>query len=137
MSVRTFTSPSSLDAKISSGRIRMTPSNGDERSMNAAKDSAQAYSAEKREPLASHINPKSKPGITYAAQDKLPKLPIPELEQTCQRYLENLSPLQSYKEHRDTDRAVQEFLRSEGPDLQAKLKKYAEGKANYIEQFCK
>lgn len=76
-------------------------------------------------------------GITFAGQETLPKLPIPELEQTCDRYLAALKPLQSYREHADTKHAVREFLKNEGPDLQEKLKKYALEKTSYIEQFCK
>jgi carnitine O-acetyltransferase len=75
-------------------------------------------------------------GVTFAHQDKLPKLPIPELESTCQKYLAALKPLQSPREHSDTKHAVREFLKTEGPELNEKLKKYAEGKTSYIEQFC-
>lgn len=78
-----------------------------------------------------------KPGITFAGQDKLPKLPIPELESTCRKYLDALKPLQSIHEHEETEAAVQEFLENEGPELQARLKKYATGKTSYLEQFCK
>ncbi|KAF2462395.1 Choline/Carnitine o-acyltransferase-domain-containing protein [Lineolata rhizophorae] len=95
----------------------------------------QSYPKESKEPLAASGNPTSKPGITFAAQDKLPKLPIPELEATVQKYLEALIPLQSAKEHRDTEHAVREFLKADGPDLQDKLKRYASGRSNYIEQF--
>ncbi|OCL08755.1 carnitine acetyl transferas-like protein [Glonium stellatum] len=109
--------------------------NGVDRSEEAAKETSQSFPAEARDPLASHINPKSKPGITFAHQDKLPKLPIPDLESTCKKYLNALKPLQNPKEHHDTIMAVQEFLKSDGPDLHEKLKKYAVGKANYIEQF--
>jgi carnitine O-acetyltransferase len=77
-----------------------------------------------------------KGGVTYAHQDKLPKLPIPDLELTCQRYLKALKPLQSPREHAETTRAVREFLRNEGPELNEKLKKYAEARTSYIEQFC-
>lgn len=80
---------------------------------------------------------KSYPGVTFAHQDKLPKLPIPDLESTCDKYLAALKPLQSPREHSETRFAVQEFLRQEGPELQEKLKKYAEGRTSYIEQFCK
>ncbi|MCJ1319344.1 hypothetical protein MMC15_004680 [Xylographa vitiligo] len=80
-------------------------------------------------------NSKPKPGITYAGQDKLPKLPIPELEDTCKRYSDALRPLQSHREQRETEIAVQEFLKRDGPVLQEKLKKYATGKSSYIEQF--
>lgn len=75
-------------------------------------------------------------GLTFAAQHRLPKLPIPDLEGTCRRYLETLLPLQSAKEHYDTVKAVKEFLGSTGPQLQDRLKRYAEGKPSYIEQFC-
>lgn len=75
-------------------------------------------------------------GITFAGQDSLPILPIPDLEQTTERYLKALKPLQSPREQSDTRHAVNEFLKNEGPDLNEKLKKYAQGKTSYIEQFC-
>lgn len=76
-------------------------------------------------------------GLTYANQHNLPKLPIPDLESTCRKYLESLSPLQSPGEHEDTKAAVQDFLRTDGPVLQDKLKNYAHSQTSYIEQFCK
>lgn len=79
---------------------------------------------------------KSYPGVTFAHQDKLPKLPIPELADSCDKYLQALKPLQSAREHSDTKHAVQEFLKRDGPELQEKLKKYAEERTSYIEQFC-
>jgi carnitine O-acetyltransferase len=78
-----------------------------------------------------------KGGVTYAHQDKLPKLPIPDLDRSCERYLAALQPLQSAREHAETRNAVQEFLRNEGPELNEKLRKYAEARTSYIEQFCK
>ncbi|KAF3766315.1 hypothetical protein M406DRAFT_290756 [Cryphonectria parasitica EP155] len=78
---------------------------------------------------------RSYPGITFAHQDKLAKLPIPDLAATCAKYLRALKPLQSPREHSDTRHAVQELLKNEGPELQEKLKKYAEGQTSYIEQF--
>ena len=75
-------------------------------------------------------------GITFAGQDGLPKLPIPDLESTCKKYLESLKPMQSPREHSDTTFAIQEFLAQDGPELQEKLKTYAQGKTSYIEQFC-
>ncbi|KAG7285182.1 hypothetical protein NEMBOFW57_009803 [Staphylotrichum longicolle] len=76
-----------------------------------------------------------KGGVTYAHQDKLPKLPIPDLDRSCERYLAALKPLQSAREHAETKNAVQEFLRNEGPELNEKLRKYAEARTSYIEQF--
>ncbi|KAJ2898762.1 carnitine acetyl transferase [Zalerion maritima] len=74
-------------------------------------------------------------GITFAYQDQLPKLPIPDLESTCQKYLSTLKPLQSIRENAETRMAISEFLKQDGPELQEKLRKYAAGKSSYIEQF--
>ncbi|KAH7393050.1 carnitine acetyl transferase-like protein [Pyrenochaeta sp. MPI-SDFR-AT-0127] len=136
MAVRTFTQPSSLDESLATAAKMSTAEvNGVTRSEASAKESAQAFSPEEKAPLAHSTNPKSKPGITFAHQDKLPKLPIPDLEGSCQKYIAALKPLQSPKEHNDTVLSINEFLKSDGPVLQEKLKKYANGKANYIEQF--
>ncbi|KAH8899640.1 hypothetical protein GQ53DRAFT_741811 [Thozetella sp. PMI_491] len=78
---------------------------------------------------------KPKGGVTFAHQDKLPKLPIPELASTLKKYLTTLKPLQSAREHGETKHAVNEFLKNEGPDLNEKLRKYAEARTSYIEQF--
>ncbi|KAF2016634.1 carnitine acetyl transferas-like protein [Aaosphaeria arxii CBS 175.79] len=147
MAVRTFTSPSSLDACLAKPQpptsvpitMSATEVNGQQyssvRSEASARDSQQSFPSEAREPLASHTNPDSKPGITFASQDKLPKLPIPDLDASCTKYLAALKPLQTPKEHSETVCAIQEFLKHDGHALQDKLKKYAAGKANYIEQF--
>lgn len=107
-----------------------------ERSDASAEQAAKALPKDAMEPLASHKSAKSKPGVTFAAQDNLPKLPIPELKQTCERYLTALEPLQSRHQHADTKAAIEEFLKTGGPELQERLKKYATGKSSYIEQFC-
>jgi carnitine O-acetyltransferase len=141
MAVRSFTKPSSLDQKLSLvlENPKMSEPNGKpegQRSNQAAKDSAESYPQHERNPLASHKNSHSRPGITYAAQNNLPQLPIPDLESSCKKYLESLRPLQSPKEQHDSEVSVKEFLRADGPILQAKLKEYAHEKSNYIEQFC-
>ncbi|TIC97994.1 putative mitochondrial carnitine O-acetyltransferase [Colletotrichum higginsianum] len=74
-------------------------------------------------------------GVTFAGQDKLKHLPIPELDVTAQKYLTALKPLQSAREHSETTQAVHEFLKNDGPLLQEKLKAYAQNKTSYIEQF--
>ena len=107
-----------------------------ERSEASAVTETQSYSRQAREPLASSKSSMSKPGVTFAAQDKLPKLPIPELESTCKKYLTALEPLQSAREHRASQDAVTDFLHNDGPQLNEKLKQYATGQSSYIEQFC-
>ena len=79
---------------------------------------------------------KDKKGLTFANQDSLPKLPIPDLEATCRRYQEALSALQTPREQEETRLAVQDFLKTDGPPLQEKLKNYASSKTSFIEQFC-
>lgn len=74
--------------------------------------------------------------MTFANQDSLPKLPVPDLENTCRRYLDSLAALQSPREQADSKAAVEDFLKTDGPVLQEKLKNYASSKTSYIEQFC-
>ena len=59
----------------------------------------------------------STPSKTFAHQDKLPKLPIPPIEDTCRRYLSALVALQDEAEHEATKQAVEKFLANEGPAL--------------------
>ena len=72
---------------------------------------------------------------TFARQEELPKLPIPPLEETCQRYLRAIKGLQTPQEHEDTKRAVDDFLKNEGPKIQEKLSKWSDQKDSYIEDF--
>lgn len=106
----------------------------EERSLEAAKDVGESYPKKEREPLSQKKEP-VKQGITFAVQDKLPKLPIPDLEVTMKKYLDALAPLQAPAEHSDTKAAVRDFLDHDGKDLQDRLKKYATGRTSYIEQF--
>ena len=130
MAARTFTMPGSLDETVAKSQSPVSDPRPDPQ--KEAKDS---FSSAQKEPLA-HDGVRKQPGITFATQDKLPKLPIPELETTLKKYMHVLQPIQTKREQRDTSAAVQEFLRSEGPELQERLKKYATGKTSYIEQFC-
>ena len=69
---------------------------------------------------------------TFARQGELPKLPIPPLEETCKRYLRALEGLQDPKEHEETKRAVEEFLKHDGPRAQERLKEYAKDRARCV-----
>ena len=74
-------------------------------------------------------------GVTFKGQADLPKLPVPPLEDTCDRYIQTLTPLLSEQELAATKAAVDRFLASDGPKLQAALREYAADKASYIEDF--
>ena len=130
MPVRFSNAPTSLNGSLTS--CQPTDAKTAQFAMTLSKDDNSA--AEKDQSASDE--PKQKPGITFAAQDQLARLPIPELRDTCRKYLEVLKPLQSNRQQNDTAAAVEEFLKSEGPELQARLKKYATGKTSYIEQFC-
>lgn len=137
-STRTFVSPtSSLDKSVAMSASQSNGTNGaasePQRSHEAAEQRAKDMP---KDPLATQKS-STKQGVTFAAQDMLPKLPIPDLEATTKRYLEALEPLQTGREHRDSEIAVQDFLRGQGPELQERLKQYSAGKSSYIEQFCK
>lgn len=56
-------------------------------------------------------------------EDSLPKLPVPTLEQTAQRYLKSLHPILSTEELKKSTAAVQEFVKPGGigEELQKKL----------------
>lgn len=142
MPSRILNPPCTLDSTVNKAMADSKKPNGTnaetgDRSMESAAKVTKRYTSESRSPLANHApNTNIKTGITFAAQDKLPKLPIPELEHTTKKYLDALEPLQTSREQEETKAAVQEFLRSEGPELQERLKKYATGKSSYIEQFC-
>lgn len=74
--------------------------------------------------------------MTYQHQDELQRLPIPDLEETCTNYLSVLRPLQTEKEYEKTVEAVQNFLKDgTGHYLDSELRKYAETRNSYIEQF--
>ena len=105
------------------------------RPADGLKKVSDGYSNDEKNPLGTD-QPKYKPGITFAAQDKLPKLPIPDLDHSITKYLEALKPLQSPRDYAETQQAAEEFLKVDGPELQEKLKKYATDKTSYIEQFC-
>ncbi|KAB8303812.1 hypothetical protein EYC80_005186 [Monilinia laxa] len=131
--IRTFRMPKPLNESLETLGQSFPAPDGN-RSMEGAKEVNDGYSNDQRNPLASN-QPKHEQGITFAAQEKLPKLPIPELGSTMTKYLAALKPLQSPREHAETKQAVEEFLKNDGPELHERLKKYATGKTSYIEQF--
>ncbi|XP_055594252.1 carnitine O-palmitoyltransferase 2, mitochondrial [Uranotaenia lowii] len=57
-------------------------------------------------------------------QPSLPRLPIPELEKTCERYLAAQKPLLSEDAYRKTKDNIDRFLIGPGPELQKLLKQH-------------
>ncbi|ELU39907.1 carnitine acetyl transferase [Rhizoctonia solani AG-1 IA] len=81
--------------------------------------------------------PDKSTNATFANQSSLPKLPIPPLKDTCERYLRALSALQDEREHHATKLAVEDFLARSGPMWDAKLREYAETKDRYEARKCR
>lgn len=59
---------------------------------------------------------------TMHFQKSLPRLPIPELTKTCERYLNAQKPLQDEVSFKKTESVVQRFLAEDGVQLQNELK---------------
>lgn len=59
---------------------------------------------------------------TFSLQHKLPRLPVPSLEESCALYLKSLLPLQTPEEHARTKKLVVDFVSGElGKSLQQRL----------------
>jgi len=78
---------------------------------------------------------------TYSNQSQLPRLPIPKLEETLQRFPGRLAALQNSEQRKETKRIAEEFLNGEGPKLHELLVQYDdEGRkagtiGSFVEEF--
>ncbi|KAJ8346405.1 hypothetical protein SKAU_G00278060 [Synaphobranchus kaupii] len=77
------------------------------------------------------------PGRYLAHQEGLPKLPLPPLRQTCERYLAMLEPVISEVEMNHTRQLMAEFLRSGGVGerLQKGLERRARKTENWLSDW--
>lgn len=130
MAVRFFTAPKPLGATMEDSKQSGVESQG---------QTVMRPNVPTKQPSSDVAAPHTplKQGLTFANQDSLPKLPIPDLEDSCRRHLDALQALQGPREHEDTKAAVRDFLKNDGPLLQERLKTYAGSKTSYIEQFCR
>lgn len=67
---------------------------------------------------------------TFHYQDSLPKIPIPELNETCDKFIEWVQPLLNEKEFANTKKIVEKFKAkgADGEKLQNELIKWSERK---------
>ncbi|XP_037537110.1 carnitine O-acetyltransferase [Nematolebias whitei] len=76
------------------------------------------------------------PERSFAHQEGLPKLPVPPLSQTCERYLAALEPIVSEDELEYTRKLVQEFLQGGvGDRLQKGLERRARKTDNWLTEW--
>lgn len=88
-----------------------------------------------------HSAPQGSPTTTptFACEDSLPRVPLPTLEASCERFLAWCAPLLSPGELRATEDEVAAFLASSGPGrvLQEALEEYnsSEGVPSWLDAF--
>ncbi|KAF6729922.1 Carnitine O-acetyltransferase [Oryzias melastigma] len=76
------------------------------------------------------------PERSFVHQEGLPKLPVPPLKQTCERYLSMLEPIVSEEELEHTRQLVQEFLKGGvGERLQKELERRARKTDNWLSEW--
>ena len=85
-----------------------------------------------------HLSQELSP-LTFGNDDRLPRVPLPTLEESCGRFLEWCGPLLTADELAATKTAVASFLRPGGParQLQAALEQYdaADGVHSWLDTF--
>src|SRR5512139_3740259 len=76
---------------------------------------------------------------TFGNEDHLPRVPLPDLQDTCDRFLEWCAPVLTDAELAETRAAVAEFRRADGagPRLHAALAEYdaGEGVHSWLDTF--
>ncbi|MDQ6783362.1 MAG: choline/carnitine O-acyltransferase [Actinomycetota bacterium] len=76
---------------------------------------------------------------TFANEDRLPRVPLPTLEESCERFLAWCAPLLNPNDQAATERAVRSFLQPDSPArrLQAALERYdtTEGVHSWLDTF--
>lgn len=77
--------------------------------------------------------------LTFGNEDQLPRVPLPELETTCERFLQWCAPLLTEEELAQTRKSVAEFLEPDSPahTLHAALRAYNDepGVASWLDTF--
>ena len=78
---------------------------------------------------------------TYGNQHKLPRLPLPKIEETLPKFLKAVKPLLTSSEFQQAEHDVSQFLTGTGKDLQKLLEEYnnteclQRGFHSYVEEF--
>lgn len=83
-------------------------------------------------------HPQGTKGDMLKYQSLLPKLPVPPLQQSLQKYLKAVRPLVNDEEFEITSKAVEEFGKENGigEELQEMLEKRAKLEKNWVPIIC-
>lgn len=74
-------------------------------------------------------------GDLYKYQLELPKLPVPTLQDTTDKYLKSVEPYLSPIQLQSTKKKIESFLSNQGPKLQQKLVEFASTKDNWLAEW--
>lgn len=80
----------------------------------------------------STYHPKEPKGDMLKYQSSLPKLPVPPLHQSLQKYLKAVRPIVNDEEFEKTSKAVEEFGNGTGLQLQKVLEERAKTQENWV-----
>mmetsp|Transcript_14156 Transcript_14156/g.33908 ORF Transcript_14156/g.33908 Transcript_14156/m.33908 type:complete len:795 (+) Transcript_14156:299-2683(+) len=79
--------------------------------------------------------------LTYGGQSKLPRLPIPTLDETLAKFVNVVAPLLDNETQKVTKKVVEQFRTDQGPEIQKALVEYdkagfeAGTLGSYVEEF--
>lgn len=73
--------------------------------------------------------------MLYSFQNSLPRLPVPAVKDTCQRYLESVRPLMDDEQHERMTALAKDFEKNLGPRLQWYLKLKSWWASNYVSDW--
>ena len=94
---------------------------------------------EKKETVSTDIQTQSEQIKTYSLQSTLPRLPLPTLEETLQKFKTTVEAILPPDEKESIDGLIHNFLHKDGPKLQELLVEYdkecAEAGRSYVEEF--
>ena len=80
--------------------------------------------------------PEPLPNLTFRAQSKLPKLPVPDFNNTLLRLKESLKPIAwSDIEYTSVVRKIDAFAASLGPILHSRLLERAKNRSHWLEEW--
>lgn len=82
--------------------------------------------------LSSFIIPANDKRKTFDEDDKLPNLPLPDMDHTLNSYLDSVKPFVSDIDYGKTKEIVKSFEQGIGRILHEKLKKKAEMSRNWV-----
>lgn len=82
------------------------------------------------------LAPAPLPGPAFAGQPSLPRLPIPALADTLSKLKESLRPIAwDAQEYKRAVEAVDEFARTQGPELQRRLEERKARTEHWLEEW--